>query len=133
MFSAHSSTFLRRVLILDAISAGGMGVLALLLADPIGALLNLPATFLSQIGWVLVPFAAFVGYVASRPTLSATAVWVIIGLNILWVIDSALVLLTGWVQPNAAGYAVVIAQALAVAVLTELEFMGVRRLAVVSA
>ena len=54
-------------------------------------------------------------------------VWSIIGLNVVWVIDSVLILATGWVEPNALGYAVVIAQALAVGVFAELEYVGLRR------
>lgn len=123
----QSNGFLRRVLLLDAVSSGGMGLLALMFATPIAGLLNLPESLLTQVGLVLLPFAAFVGYLASRSTPSRLGVWIVIGLNALWVIDSILILATGWVEPNALGYAVVIAQALAVSVFAELEYVGLRR------
>ena len=47
--------------------------------------------------------------------------------NAVWSADSLLLLVTGWVQPTAAGTAFVIAQAVAVAVYAELQFVGLRR------
>jgi hypothetical protein len=51
----------------------------------------------------------------------------VIALNALWVIDSVALLFTGWVQPALFGYAFVLAQAAAVAVLAELEYLGLQR------
>jgi hypothetical protein len=127
MLTDQSNGFLRRVLLLDAVSSGGMGLLALLFTTPIAGLLNLPVGLLTQVGLVLLPFAAFLGYLVSRPAPSRLGVWIVIGLNVLWVIDSVLILVTGWVEPNALGYAVVIGQALAVGVFAELEYVGLRR------
>ncbi len=127
MSTDRSTLFLRRVLLLDAVASGGMGLLALLFATPVAALLALPETLLTQVGWILLPFAAFVGYLASRPVPPPAGVWIVIGLNVLWVIDSVLILVTGWVQPNIAGYIVLVGQALAVALFAELEYVGLRR------
>lgn len=127
MLRDQSNGFLRRVLLLDAAASGGMGLLALLFTTPIAGLLHLPESLLTQIGLVLLPFAAFVGYLASRPAPPRPGVWIVIGLNVLWVVDSVLILATGWVEPNALGYAMVIAQALAVGVFAELEYVGLRR------
>lgn len=127
MSTDRSTLFLRRVLLLDAVASGGMGLLALLFATPVAALLALPETLLAQVGWILLPFAAFVGYLASRPVPPPAGVWIVIGLNVLWVIDSVLILVTGWVQPNIAGYIVLVGQALAVALFAELEYVGLRR------
>jgi CHASE2 domain-containing sensor protein len=80
---------------------------------------------------VLLPFAAFVGFVASRREPARIAVWVIIAMNIVWVVDSIVLLFTGWVAPSALGYAFVIAQAAVVLVLADLEYMGLKRSAVV--
>lgn len=127
MRSIQSSTFLRRVLLLDAVSSGSMGLMLLLFAAPAAAVLNLPAALLSEAGLILLPFAAFVGYLASREIPGRAAVWVVIALNIIWVVDSTMLLFTGWVEPNALGYAFVVGQALFVAVLAELEYLGLRR------
>ncbi len=57
----------------------------------------------------------------------------IIGINALWVAASFGVLLSGAIAPNLLGYAFVIAQALTVALLAELQFVGFRRSAAASA
>jgi hypothetical protein len=124
---SNNSSFLRRVLALDAVSSGAMGLGMLTFASFISQLLNLPADLIRDAGLVLLPFAAFVGYVASRAQPSRPAVWLIIALNVLWVVDSIVLLLSGWVEPNVLGYAFVIAQAVAVGVFAELEYVGVRR------
>jgi hypothetical protein len=48
-------------------------------------------------------------------------------LNVLWTVDSVLILLTGWVSPTELGYAFVVVQALGVAILASLEYVGWRR------
>jgi hypothetical protein len=64
---------------------------------------------------------------ASREQPARFAVWAVIGLNVLWAVDSFLLLATGWVAPNALGYVFIVGQALTVGVLAELEYVGLRR------
>jgi hypothetical protein len=94
-----------------------------LLAD----LLSLPAGLISEAGLVLVPFALFVGYLASRAHVARAAVWALIAMNVVWVVDSVLLLLIGWVEPNVLGYLFVGGQAAFVAVLADLEYIGLRK------
>ena len=54
-------------------------------------------------------------------------------LNVLWVADSVWVALGGMGMPSALGQAFVAAQALAVVVFAELEFIGMRRAPLVPA
>jgi hypothetical protein len=88
---------------------------------------GLPADLLRGAGMILVPFVAFVGYLPAQAQLTAAAVWAVIVCNALWVAASMLLLLSGWVAPTALGYAFVIAQAVAVAVFAELQYVGLRR------
>jgi hypothetical protein len=127
MTSIRASSLLRRVLVVDAVSSGAMGIAMVAFGELLAGLLQLPVELLSETGIVLLPFAAFVGFIASRSEPSRFAVWTIIGLNVVWVVDSILLLFTGWVAPNALGYAFVIAQAAAVLVFADLEYMGLRR------
>lgn len=120
-------SFLRRVLMLDAIASGAMGVALLAFASLVASLLGLPEHLLREAGVVLLPFAVFVGYLASRELPSRVGVWFVIALNVIWTIDSIALLFTDWVAPNAFGYAFVIGQALVVGVFAELEFVGVRK------
>src|SRR5262249_12209300 len=119
--------FLRRVLKIDAVTSGLSAALLLLIADDASKWFGLPVSLLVGAGIVLIPFAAFVFYVASRPVLVRGAVWTVIALNVLSVIDSVLTIAAGWRQPTEVGIAVVIAQALGVAVLAELEYLGLKR------
>lgn len=127
MTTIQSSTFLRRVLLLDAVSSGAMGVLLLTCSGLLAGLLNLPPGLLNEAGLVLVPFALAVGFLGTRSRLSRVAVWAVIGINAVWAIDSVVLLFTGWVQPNSLGYLFVVGQATFVAVMAELQFIGLRK------
>ena len=127
MSSVHASSFLRRVLLLDAVSCTGTGLLLIAAAGPLAAMLSLPEVLLREAGIVLLPFAVFVGYLAIRASVARAAVWSVIALNVVWVVDSFVLLITDWVAPNGFGYAFVIGQALFVVVMAELEYLGVRR------
>jgi hypothetical protein len=120
-------SFLRRVLWADALSAGAMGAMVLVLAAPLAPLLGLPASLLSDAGLVLIPFALFVGFLALRSQPWRAGVWIVIVLNTIWVIDSIVLLTAGWAAPSALGYAFVIGQAVVVGVFAELEYVGLRR------
>ena len=123
----HPSPFLRRSLILDAVASGATGALMLAGAGLLEGWLGLPAALLRAAGLVLVPYVAFVGYLATRETLTPAAVWTVVAANGLWTAASIGLLLSGWVAPTALGYAFVIAQAAVVAAFGELQYVGMRR------
>jgi hypothetical protein len=123
----QSSTFLRRALMLDAVASGATGLLAIAAAGPLEGLLGLPAALLRGAGLVLVPYVAFVIWTGTREAIPRPAVWVVIVANVLWAAASALLLVSGWIAPTALGYAFVIGQAVVVALLGELQYMGLRR------
>ena len=127
MLSDTPSTFLRRALGLDAAASGATALLVILAASPLEGLLGLPAALLRGAGLVLIPYVAFVIYAATRPAIAPPMVWSIIIINALWAIGSALLLLSGWVAPNALGYAFVIGQAVVVALLSELQYVALTR------
>lgn len=66
MTSIRASSLLRRVLVVDAVSSGAMGLAMIAFAELLANLLQLPVELVSEAGIVLLPFAAFVGFVASR-------------------------------------------------------------------
>jgi hypothetical protein len=129
----RSAVRLRRVLIVDAAVSGATGVALFALADLFASLLQLPVELVREAGIILLPFAAFVGFVASRREPARLAVWTIIALNVVWVVDSIALLFTGWVAPNALGYVFIIAQAAMVLVLADFEYMGLKRSTAVAA
>lgn len=127
--SSHipNSPFLRTVLLGDAAAAGATGLLLAAGAGPLSALLELPQPLLLAAGLVLLPWAALLAWLGAKPALPAASVWAVIGINLLWVIESAALLLLGWVQPNMLGTAFVIAQAVVVVIFAELQFLALRR------
>ncbi len=48
-------------------------------------------------------------------------------LNVVWAVDCALLLLSGWVQPTTLGVAFVLIQAAGVLIFAELQFMALRK------
>lgn len=123
-----SATFLRRVLAIDAIGAAVSAVALIAASSTIAPLLGLPASLIESVGIAFVPFAAFVGWLATRETPPAAGVWAVILLNVLWVVESLLVAAGTWFQPNGVGVAVIVVQALGIATLAELEYVGLRKL-----
>jgi hypothetical protein len=122
-----SPLFLRRVLLLDAVASGATGLLLLVAAAPLEGMLGLSAGLLRGAGLLLIPFTLFVAYVGLRESHVRGAAWTIVVCNIAWVAASAILLVSGWVSPTMLGYAFVAAQAIAVAVLAELQVIGLRR------
>ncbi|MBM0107450.1 hypothetical protein JM946_22140 [Steroidobacter sp. S1-65] len=127
MSSIQTSTFLRRVLVLDAVSCAGMGLLLLTCSGWLAELLSLPAGLLSEAALVLLPFAMLLAFLSTRARLPRFAVWAVIVVNAIWAIDSIVLLFTGWVQPNLLGYLFVAGQGAFVAVIAELEYVGLRK------
>ena len=121
------STFLRRVLALDAVTSGAMGALLVLAQTPLSSLLGLSSSLLFWAGLSLLPFAAFVGWLATRELPPRAGVWAVVLVNALWVIDSFVLLATGWPDLTLLGKLFVVFQAVAVAVFAELQFFGLRR------
>lgn len=124
----HPATFLRRVLAVDAIGAAVSAIALIAGAEALAPLLGLPAALIESAGIAFLPFAAFVGWLASRETPPAAGVWAVILLNALWVVESLLVAAGVWFQPNSVGVTVIVIQALGIATLAELEYLGLKKL-----
>ena len=92
----HPSSFLRRSLILDTVASGATGALMLVGAGLLESWLGLPAALMRAAGLVLVPYVAFVGYLATRDTLTPAAVWTVIAANALWAVASVGLLADLW-------------------------------------
>ncbi len=131
--SVTITPFLRNVLRADALVSGAAGLLMAAGAPFLAPFLGLPSGLLFWAGVALFPFVALLLGVAARSEISRLMLFDIIGINALWVAASFGVLFSGAVAPNALGYGFVIAQALAVAVLAELQFVGLRRSAAATA
>ena len=117
--------FLRRVLALDSLSCLSMGLLMGLGAAALAPLFGLPEPLVRNAGLLLLPLAAFIGWLASRPAPPRVLVWVVILGNLGWTAESFAVLAQQ--QATAPGAAFVSAQALAVLGLAALEYVGLKK------
>jgi hypothetical protein len=127
MQTIRISTFLRSILLADAATCAAMGLLMALFSTRLGNFLSLPAPLLFYAGLSLFPVSGFLLYVATRRKTAASLVWAIVLGNALWTLDSILILLAGWVAPNALGLSFVLFQAAGVAVFASLELLGLKR------
>jgi len=123
----RSNPFLRYALLADAVASGATGLLMIAGADLLTGLLGLPVGLMREAGLLLIPYVALVAFVGTREVISRQAVQTIIALNVVWVAASVGLLVTDFVAPTALGTAFVLAQAAAVAVFAELQFIGLRR------
>ncbi|HEX9360577.1 MAG TPA: hypothetical protein VF922_03360 [Bradyrhizobium sp.] len=123
----HPSLFLRRAIQADAIFSGAS---ALLLTFGAGALvpwLNLPENLLRETGLFLIAYAALVGWLGTRQSMPKPLVVIVISGNAAWTLASIALLFSGAVTPNLLGEAFVVIQAIAVGVLAELQYIGLRK------
>ena len=118
---------LRNVLWLDAATCALMGTALTLAAAPLGDIAQIPTSLLFYAGLILFPVAAFIAVVAAASGEHRPAVWLIVGGNVLWTVASLVLLVTGWIGPNALGSAFIVVQALVVALLTALEYQALRK------
>ncbi|HVL76058.1 MAG TPA: hypothetical protein VM406_08580 [Noviherbaspirillum sp.] len=127
MSATTASNFLRKVLLADGVGAAAGAVALVALSAPLSALLGLPQLLLTIAGVLLGLIAAGVLWLASRERMPRAGVWAVIAVNVVWVLDSLLLLVSGYVNPTAFGQAFIVAQAAVVAVFAELEYIGLRR------
>jgi hypothetical protein len=122
-----SQALLRRALQLDGVASGAMGLAFLAGGGQLDSLLGLPAAFLYGVGAFLVPYAAALFFLATRPEINRTAAWIVVAGNVLWALDSVVLLATGWHDVTLLGEVIVLAQAAAVAGFAALQYAGLRR------
>ncbi|GAA4419625.1 hypothetical protein [Acidovorax lacteus] len=125
MFTIQPST-LRRVLWLDAGTGFGMAASHLLGAGPIAQWTGLPEALVALAGALSLLAACFMAWVASRPQLPQPGVRAIVLGNFVWVAASAWLAWGAGLPLTTVGTAWVLLQGLAVLVLAELEWAGLR-------
>jgi hypothetical protein len=126
--AADRTTFLRRMLQIDAAGVLAGSVVLAAGAGWVETSLGIPAAFALPTGLALLPFAAWIVYTSTRPVISSRAVWSVMILNALWVVESIALLVAGWMPLTSAGWWVVLIQALVGGMQTELEYIGLRRI-----
>jgi hypothetical protein len=125
--TAPMTSMLRMALMGDAAMSAVASLLMIGGAGILSEFLELPQTLLSYAGLVIIPYVILLGILAKRAALPSAMVWAVISVNILWSLASALLLVAGWVLPNAYGYAFVIVQAVAVLAFAEFQYFALRQ------
>jgi hypothetical protein len=123
----YPSLLLRRALQADAIFSGTGAVLLTLGAGEFAPLLNLPEALLREAGLFLIAYTAFVGWLGTRTAFPKIPVVAVVAGNAAWTISSIALIFSGAVTPSLLGEIALAMQAIAVGVLAELQFLGLRR------
>lgn len=130
--------FVRRVLYIDIASVTITILLLILLSNPVAQFLGIQdqqvfgiagSTFLLILGVLLLPYAAFLAFAATRPAIQPLQVWLTVGGDIVWVVASAVLLLSGVPALTQIGGWAVLLAADAVGTIGILKFVGLRRMA----
>ncbi len=123
----HPTPFLRFALLGDAAASGATGLLLAAGAGFLAALLRLPEGLLRVAGLVLLPYAGFVAWLGARGGgVPRNALRAVVAINLLWALDSVLLLAAGPVAPNGLGVAFVLAQAVAVLGFAAMQWTALR-------
>jgi hypothetical protein len=121
------SGLLRLALKLDAVATGALALLALVAGPLLAELLGIPSSLLWPLGLFLAAYATAIWIIGTRASINRAAVWAAVALNLLWAVDSVAAVAPGWLPLTTLGVAFVLAQAGAVLVFAELQFLGLRR------
>lgn len=122
------SPFLRRALWADALASAASAVPMILAAPWLESLTGLSAGLLWPVGLAMLPYVAYLAWLATRRAVPAAAVWVPIVLNVLWALDCFWLAALAQPRPTALGFAFIGAQALAVLVFAGWQYAGLRRI-----
>ncbi len=125
--SPRTYSLLTRVLLIDAGVSGATGLAMSTGAGLLAELLGLPAGLLRWAGLALIPFAAFLLWLARQNPVPRGATLAVVAANLLWTGASIALLLSGRVAPTLLGTVFTLGQAVAVAGFAEFQYLGLRR------
>jgi len=120
-----SSALLRNVLIVDGAFSAASGLTLSIGAAPLAAAFGLPHALVLGVGIFCLVYAVFVGSLGLASMLPRGLVWLVVGGNALWAVES--IVLLGQTSPTSLGIAAVVAQATVVAALAAGQWIGLKR------
>lgn len=118
---------LKLALIGDAVASGATGLLLAAGAGLLFPLLGLDEAFMRAAGLFLIPFALVVAFIGTRRTVSRPLAWVIVAVNILWVVESLMVAFGPGHAPTGLGLAFVLAQAVVVGAFAAVQALALAK------
>jgi hypothetical protein len=121
------SNWLRRAIQADGACSVVSGLACLADAGWLAALLGVPVMAMYALGAVLLGYAVFLFAVAAREPINRRAVIAALALDVAWVLDSIVLLASGWLALTTAGWWIVAVTALLVVDFAVLKYVGLRR------
>jgi hypothetical protein len=121
-----SCRFLPRVMGVDAASCAATGLLQVVFTGALARLTGLPAPLLLDTGVFLLAYAAAAAWMASRALPPRRLIGLVAVGNLAWAVGCIALLAVGGAAIAPLGWAWVIAQAVTVGVLAELQWAGLR-------
>lgn len=122
------TSLLRRALLGNAAFSGLSGLLFTLDARPIAKFLGLEnPMILTIMGLVLLAYAPFLVWLANRKPIPRWLAWMVIELDVLWIIGSAVLIFTDLVPLTGPGKWAIAIVADVVAVFAIVQYLGLRR------
>lgn len=122
MSNSGTQFSLQSILKLDAATCAAMGGLLILGSGPVAQLTKISAPLLFWAGLLLIPVAGFMAVCTLADRVPVSATIVVVAGNALWVLASLALPLAGLIVPNGLGWAFLLIQAAAVALLAGLEW-----------
>jgi hypothetical protein len=122
-----SPRFLSRVMWVDAVSCAATGALQLVLSNGMARLTGLPAPLLLATGTFLLAYAVAAAWMAGRALPPRRLIGLVVVGNFAWAVACVVLLVTAGSAIAPLGWAWVLAQALTVVVLAELQWVGLRQ------
>lgn len=119
--------FLRTILKIDTVTCAVTGAGFVALGEVHWEVFGLPTALTMPAGIFLIALAVGLWTLGSLTAVNAKAVWVVVAGNFAWVAASIMLIVASLVDLTTLGIVFVAVQAAAVAVIAELEIVGLRK------
>ncbi|MFD3972513.1 hypothetical protein [Streptomyces cyaneofuscatus] len=123
-----SDGFARMALTLDAVATGLNGIAYLALATILDSLFGVTTAVQYPVGAFLLLYALGVLAIGTRKEVNRTGLTAVIVMNLLWVVLSLVVLISGVLSPTGVGAVWIVLQSLTVGGFAALQYVGLKRL-----
>ncbi len=123
-----TTDLLKKIYLADAASCAAFFALFVLATGKVSTLLGIDAGIITAGGWICLGAAALLAWLGTRATPPALLAWLVVFLNIDWMIASVIVFELEFATLTALGRVVILAQAAGVLGFVALEAAGARTL-----
>lgn len=116
----------KQALLTDAVVSGVVGLTSLLGGRWLDSFLGLPAALLAGSGAIAIAYAFGLMMMARSAPVSVAGVRIVIAGNLVWATTCAILLLGGWIEPNALGVGFALLHVAGAVALADVQAMALR-------